>query len=104
MYSLVLLTAMSTATAAPAWARRGADDCLCPTYAPYAAPGCYAPPGAFGCYGSYDCYAPYACHAPYACTGIPPVDDVPFPRLRARRLREKGGDCPDGNCPPGAGF
>jgi hypothetical protein len=59
MYSLVLLTALTTGSAGPS-SGGNFDSCAVASYAPYA---CYAPPG---------CYAPYACYANYAPQGCFP--------------------------------
>ena len=104
MYSLVLLTAMTTTTAAPAWGGRAGHEDLCGSYAPYA---CYAAPGSFatyGCYAPYAGYAPYACYASYACTGCPPISPTPPGAFRGQGLQGSAEDHPDRNRSQRSGY
>jgi len=69
MYSLVLMTALTTGTATPAWGHR---CCGCHGYSAcngcYGCSGCYGCRGCHGCYGCYGNYGCYGCYG-YGCYG-----------------------------------
>jgi uncharacterized protein (TIGR03000 family) len=54
MYSVVLMTAMMTATTSPAW-HRGCSSCSCSCYSGYAGYAGYAGYGCYGCSGCGGC-------------------------------------------------
>jgi uncharacterized protein (TIGR03000 family) len=73
MYSLVLMTALTTGTTAPAW---GHHCCGCSGWGGWACNGCYGCYGCYGghgwrhgCYGCYGCYGGYGCYGCYGCYG-----------------------------------
>jgi uncharacterized protein (TIGR03000 family) len=68
MYSLVLMTALTTGTAAPAWGHR---CCGCSGYVGCSCYGCYGGYGGWGCHGcrGWACHGCHGCYGGYGCYG-----------------------------------
>jgi uncharacterized protein (TIGR03000 family) len=94
MYTVVLMAALATSNAAPAWGHHG--DYNYPCYGCFGGYGCYAGGYSHGCYGfwtgssgygywggspyaSHLCGGCYGCYGGYACYGLPFPGGAPVP-------------------------